>query len=302
MDALETLVRDALTSHAADAPGPDALTVPDAVPRRWPYAVLAAAAVLAVAVGVVATRGGGDHHPAATPPPTFAPVPQGMNEVSYHGITFDVPDNVPIGPGAICSQIGVHSYDPHAIIPNCPAREPSDGLIVWLTPYQNRSQELGNPLSRFAQGHRDLRTPGVSVDVEAPTKREVDAVLDSIRVTPLDRNGCAGVPAALHNASANEILPGKPIAVSECTYTTDMHGRPFLLYSVAEDSRADRIVAAIRGLSPGRGTGIDQPEFTRFVCRYADGSTRVIEQRGQGDATFSDGTHVVNGSIAYAFD
>lgn len=310
MDALETLVREALAAHAGEAPPPDALSWPPEPHRRqWPYVAIVAAAVAAVAVVLALVRDGGDdtRSQPAGPPPTFAPVPPGMNEVSYHGITLVVPDDVPYGPAAVCSPVGVHSFDPNAGALDCSAPPFGTGkeMRVDLKPYHGTSAELGGPLRPNSTEERDLPGPGVSVTVEALTHDEAQAVIDSIRVTPVDRNGCAATLPALDNAPANELLPGTPASASECYYTADGDSA-FLLYSLAIDpGRVPRVVSAIQGLPDGPGVRDRLQRTLHFVFRYPDGSTRVIEEVGVIDPELTDGEHVVHdpdNAVAQAFD
>lgn len=313
MDALEMLVRDALAEHAGEAPSPGRLVLPDGPSRRrWPYVALAAAAVVAVAVGILVVRDGS--HSAAPAAPRFAPIPPGLNEVSYHGITLQVPDNLPLGPTAGCEHVGVRTFDPHAASVSCghisiiPAPMEA-GTLVVLSPYQDQDlQELGGPLAPRPNQTLDLRRPGVSVYVEAPTRREVRAIIGSVRITPVDRNGCAATLKPLHNPPASSLLPGHPTAAGECVYTDDVASRAFLLQSLRVDpGRVGRLVEAVQELPSGAGRDdLGFAHVTRYVFGYADGGRRVIEVRtDHHPATVTDGQHVAHdpdNAIAQAFD
>jgi hypothetical protein len=314
MDALETLVREAFAEHAHEAPGLSQLTVPEGpARRRWPYALLASAVVAAVAVGIaIAIARGGGSNSAAPAAPSFAPIPPGMNEVSYHGITLLVPDNLPIGSAAMCQQLGVYTLDPHARVVNCaniPVLPPG-GTTVKLIPYDLYIEQTGpRPRSTPTFKTLDLPKPGVHVEVSAPNAAEVDAILRSIRVTPVDRNGCAATLPVLDNPPAKELLPGTPSAASECIFTTELRSShpAFLLRSLPVDpDRLARLVAAIRGLPAGSsGRSAELPGAARYLFTYADGSTRTINVTRGDDATVTDGQHVAHdpdNSIAQAFD
>jgi hypothetical protein len=311
MDALETLVRDALAEHAAEAPAPDRLLAgphsAERTGRRWPYALAAAAAVAAVAVSAVLLRSGASHSSGPATPPTFAPIPPGMNEVSYHGITIQVPDNLPVGPAAVCQPAGVRTYDPHAPQVSCARVPPSSGdggTIVDLRPI---ALKLGNPRGQRPNQELDLPGPGVSVYVEAPTREQVRTIIASVRVTPIDRNGCAATRPALRNPAAATLLPGNPTAAGECVYTYVASGPAFLLQSGRVDpDRLRRLTTAIQGLPAG--AGVPDAAFshvTRYVFDFADGSERTIEVRYGHPPTVTDGQHVAHdpdNSIAGAFD
>jgi hypothetical protein len=320
MDALETLIREALAEHAHEAPPPDRLVVPprsaDRGRRRWPHVLLAAAAVAAVAIGVVVVRGGSSGNPPAapTPIPTFAPIPPGMNEVSYHGITVQIPDNLRPRYDDCAAPRNVIDTVDWTLAPNCPVtidiQDRRPGTLVRLAPYQN-----GRPDSMRIQHQpgvvetRNLPGPGVSVYVAAPTRAQVRAIFDTVRVTPVDRNGCAATRPALSDPPASDLLPGTPTAASECTYTLVPGSRAvaYLVRSlpVAAD-RLSRLVAAIDNLPAGSsGHAAELPGSVRYQFTYADGSVRTIDVTRGDDATVTDGQHVAHdpdNSIVGAFD
>lgn len=318
MDALETLVREALAEHAAEAPGPDRLVVPPCSAergrKRWPHVLLAAAAVAAVAVGVVILRGGSSGSPPASPKPSFAPILPGMKEVSYHGITIQVPNNLrPSSTDCAAPRNVIDTVD-WSLAPLCPVtidiQDRRPGTLVRLAPYQNgRPDPMRIQHQPGVVERRNLPGPGVSVYVAAPTRARVRAIFGTLRVTPVDRNGCVATLPALANPPASGLLPGRPVAASVCTYTRLPNFRvaAYLLRSQSiEHHRLAFLVAAIHGLPAGPGKNFEElPGGVRYLFTYADGSVRAIDARRGDDPSVTDGQHVAHdptGSIAAAFD
>ena len=154
-----------------------------------------------------------------------------------------------------------------------------------------------------------MPAPGVSVYIAAPTRQQALAIRDSIRITPVDRNGCVGTLSALQNPPAAELLPGAPIAASECTYTVVPLARQpaYLLRSLPVDpDRLGRLVDAITRLPAGAsGHPGELRGAVRYLFTYADGSARAIDVTRGNDPTVTDGQHVAHdpdNSIAQAFD
>jgi hypothetical protein len=312
------LVRDALAEHAQEAPAPDRLVMPSRSAergrRRWPHVLLAAAAVAAVAVGLVVLRGGSSGSPPASPKPTFAPIPPGMNEVSYHGITIQIPDNLrPLDTDCAAPRNVIITVD-WSYAPSCPetidSQQRKSGTLVRLAPYQNGQPD--QPRMQHQPGaiaRRNFPGSGVSVYVAAPTRAKVQAIFDTVRVTPVDRNGCVATRPALANPPASDLLPGTPTAASECTYTL-VPGSYVVAYLVRSlpvaTDRLSRLVAAIDDLAAGSsGHPGELPGSVRYLFTYADGSTRTIDVTRGHEPTVTDGDHVAHDpydSIAQALD
>ena len=101
---LETVVRDVLHEHAADAPAADgllqAVNARGSRRGRWFVAGLSAAAVAVLAVSLATLRGSAPVLPRPTPPanpprPTLG-TPPGYTRVAYHEFTVAVPDGLPV--------------------------------------------------------------------------------------------------------------------------------------------------------------------------------------------------------------
>jgi hypothetical protein len=124
----------------------------------------------------------------------------------------------------------------------------------------------------------------VLVTVIARSRARVDAILNTIHVTPVDALGCPDrVPASQPAASPPAATP-----VVVCRYESRSLA-PFWLIgserlSPAAGAAAGRLLAALHRGPPG-DIGDTQPSAT-FVLRftYPDGSTRSLELRVTSDA------------------
>jgi hypothetical protein len=237
-----------------------------------------------------------------------------MNEVSYHGVTLQVPDNLQQNYTDCAAPRNVIITVDWTLAPSCPetieAQPRQGGTLVRLAPYQNdRADQPHMQDKSDVSLRRNLPAPGVSVYIAAPTRQQALAIRDSIRMTPVDRNGCVGTLPALQNPPAAELLPGAPTAASECSYTVVPPARhpAYLLRSLPVDpDRLGRLVAAIRGLPAGAsGHSSELPGSVRYRFTYSDGTVRTIDVTRGDDATVTDGQHVAHdpdNAIANAFD
>lgn len=317
MDPMETLVRETFSDRAEDAPGAggllDAVRAADtsAGRHRWWYAGLAAAVVAAIAVGMVTVGQGSNERPTA---PHGGPVitpPPGYKLASYRGITVAVPKRLPIV-GFTCVPPSNEVIALDDIAPSCPGFPPSRhrppvGTVIALAPssYDSEYRKLATtPVSIDGQhalrGYGSLRTgldpPGRSgavvlpslhliVGVSAPTRREIDAVLDSIRITPVDANGCRARVSSLQpagNSPAQRLVPGRPVSAVACQYESvaAKDGGRALIGSYAIDARWTQRLAALINKFPLRTVGSSGiatgPPAYLLTFRYADGATRQI--------------------------
>lgn len=288
MDSLELLVRDTLAERAADAPAFRGMRPR----RRPPTAALASAAavvvVVAVSVTLVLVR-------SATPPATSTAL---WRAISYHGITIKVPSSLAVRYGT-CGPAPNWVIVSDELARSCPRmRLDIPGTAVTLSPDYSQdatpSQVMqidGLPARRGyrSAGHDTVGTiviPQLQVVVTAvaPSRTRVDAILNTLHVTPVDALGCPDrVPAPQPGATPPAATP-----VVVCRYESRSLA-PFWLIGSHRLTPAAGAAAAqlLTALDQGPTGDIrdTQPSAT-FVLRfvYLDGSTRSIELRLTADA------------------
>lgn len=327
MDRLETLIRDTLAEHAADAPGASALTIASSTSsaprarRRWLAAGLAAAVVAGVAVGVVALRSDSSHRPTAAPP-----LPAGFKLVSYHGIEIGVPATMPVENGGCgpAQHDQVFAFDGE--VWSCPAiiprqRVPQGLTLVSLEPIGGADASVSAlatqqttvdgsqaktgfgalPDQPGVTGVVVLPEPGVIVTVTSPSQETSGTILATIRLAAIDRYGCAAQSGALTptgNASADSLLPGEPISVVGCIYTGD-DNLVWLAGSVRLTGRQlSGVVGALQEFNPKVGDRYRSGGLRALLrFQYRDGHTRTIVLTLDTEpAIATDGTHTVTGA------
>jgi hypothetical protein len=299
MDALETLVRDTLADHAADAPSDDRLlaAVTEA-PRRRPWLAggLAAALVLGIAVGAVVLRNPG-HHAAVAAPSVAA----GYRSVSYHGITVEVPNWLGTSYSwCVPPRNEVVAEDGIArMCPALPRRKPP-GVVVSLgtttfgsegyadlatTPVLVDGHPAKRGYGRLESGYDRLGNSGtivmtdsgVVVGVSAPTRSEIDSILNSVRVTPIDALGCVDQQPPMDDARYQRV-PADPKVATACAYSTLSAGtKEWLIGSarVTGDRPSMIVTAAHDWIGQTGPRSADQPMYL-ITLAYKDGSTRTI--------------------------
>jgi hypothetical protein len=295
MDAMETLVRETLAEHAADAPSDERLlaTVTDAPPRRpWLAGGLAAALVLGIAAGAVALRNTRYH--AETAAPT---VPAGYRSVSYHGISLNVPSRLRLNYQPCLPPRNEVDIFVGEVISCPPVEHPeSPGTVVELVPYRFRrdyrsvpttSQQVSGDDVRRGFGSAQWRTgkrptgvifapsAGVVVAVTAPTRTAIDAILDSVRLTPVDALGC---PSREPKEPESERAGLHPLSAIVCVYSLLGPGTTDSLAASGVLSERDAVAtaAAVRSWITATGPVRRSAQQYRITFTYADGSTQTV--------------------------
>jgi hypothetical protein len=315
MDGLETLIRDTLAEHAADAPDASVLGPRPArrsshrAGRRWLTAGLAAAAVVTVSIALVALRS--DPSPK---PSTTTPLPAGFKLVSYHGIEIGVPEAIRVDT-ALCAptQIDVVVVDA-GIVHGCagqahagPPPSPAGLTVVSLDsteqyhPGLNRTLPTDGPTSEL-DGHRAFRSYpasssvpgitgvlvvpdyGVQVTVTAPTRVGVDQILDTVRVSPVDHLGCpdrGSTATPFDHRPADSLVPGRPTSVVTCHYHQFVAGGPLWLTGSGVTVPAADLPALVDELNAlpevdAATAGAAAPRNEWLVFGYADGTQRAV--------------------------
>jgi hypothetical protein len=302
----------------------------DLTPRRrtrWGYAVLSAAVVAGVAAALALLPRG--HADSARPQP-LAP-PPGTKAVSYHGITIDVPKQLPVqtypcGPPSVSH---VQIEDP-GLVARCAAPirgtpAPTAALVVTLAPAAGFKQPIpssswqvstrtiaGNTarvgLGRLAgrpgvSGELVLDRPGVALSVTAGSRSIVSEILRTTRVTPVDAVGCQSTRASFapaDNSQAPSLVPGTPTSAILCSYDRGLSQQKavWLMGSARLPATVVRRVAgALSVLPPGpaHGTGLYIPDPDWIVFSYADGTTRTVAvERNIFPSDVTDGHLVAN--------
>lgn len=278
MSDLEQLITDTLRERAGALPAAELPRLALAVRprrRRVVWTVATAAVVAAALVVGVATWQGSRHRAASSG--VVAPVPAGLQEVSYHGITLDVPSSWVVT-RAWCSAPTVD-----AVVPDdgwgysCPYRggpSPTAAPVsrVDLQPYGPErtgvldAQSLatrpvvvdGHPAREGAGALATVAAvsvlaipdPGVLVTVTGPAQRTAAALFASVRIVPVDRLGCrshltSATPTG--NPAADRLVPPGPVAGVVCQYLSVLpYGSGYWLVGSRVLSQ-DRVAAIARG-------------------------------------------------------
>lgn len=313
MDRLEILLRDTLDEHAADAPAELTPSRPRGASRsraRW-AAVAAAAAVIAVAGGLLALQSSRqpDHPAAPAGPPTW--LPAGFKVVSYHGIEIGVPSALRLEANP-CGQpqydtVSVDAGMVHGCVPITKQDEVSPpGLTVVALSGTGDGSGQTNTIRHTGttvhvdgkSGRRSYTTlatipgvtgvltlpdPGVQISVTSPSRTRTDAILDTAHISPVDYLGCAAQPNSLipaHNLPADELVPGSPASIVTCHYAMVAGWRETWLVGsgpLVEPNRLPALVAALNDLprttaAAGRSAGVRE----WIVFNYPDGTKRKV--------------------------
>lgn len=253
MSDLASLVRDALAAHEQAAPGGAGLL--DAVRQRrtrrrrraWTGATIVTAAIVAVATLLtVSAHGGGQTSTVTAPsqPPDPSTIPPGAQAVSYRGIEVFVPAEWKLndarcgtpesstvlatgGPTLACDTGG-----PSGLTVVRLATTP-DGFVEGINTHpttvdgQPARRGSGIPTNGGATVKYVLILPGpgVVVSVESPNASTANHLLDAVRITPVDLNGCVDrvttlvAPPRGRADAAAVLVPGSPIRATVCSYS-----------------------------------------------------------------------------------
>jgi hypothetical protein len=243
-----------------------------------------------VALAVVLVGGGalgvwllddrGDDARTETGPPitTMPPrIPDGLQAVSYHGVEILVPEDWTIGNAHCGTPQGNTVMLPVGAVDLCLVAEPVGLTVVEVRPVEPGSL-AGDARS---DSERVLAEPGVVVTVRGPDAALREKILDDVRVTPVDSNGCDDRVASMEHPSpsgrpgaAEATVPGEPMSASMCRYE-DL----WLARSVPPLSGAElrQVVDQLNALP--EGVSLPGPEF-QFDCTPMPHLCAADERRG----------------------
>jgi hypothetical protein len=258
MSDLESLVRDALAAHNGMAPGGAGLL--DAVRQRrtrrrrrgWASTALVTAAIVAVATLLTVSAHNGGQNSTVTAPsqsPSPGTIPPGTQPVSYHGVEIFVPAAWKINDercgtpeantvlvsrsnNGLCSdggptgltvvRIAPATTDPGTIVSDIAA------LATTATTVDGQPARRGSGVLAYAHTLQHvlvLPGPNVFVSVESPNAKAAATILDSVRITPIDLNGCVDRVTTLVATLSSRpdataaLVPGRPIRATVCSYS-----------------------------------------------------------------------------------
>jgi hypothetical protein len=301
--------------------------------RRWAIPIISApivlAVVLAIAFGVAALVGTHGSRAVPTKPAPLL-VPAGKQFVSYHGIEILAPaglptTNVGCGPPQR-SQIFLSNGVSVGCMPITSLTQPFglttisiSPLFIGLSPPLNARGQVApvggagatigySQTSSGVSGFLLVPSVDVDVDVIAPTRQQVTAILLSTRVVAVDQLGCRSQLSNLiptSNAPAGEMLPGQPVAAYLCKYQLGFYAAvDGWLLQAQRLSRAliAKLVPVINAL-PLRARAGRQANGVHDVITfdYADGSTRTIDadiSSGGDPPIVTDGAHTATADAA----
>lgn len=319
MSALGDLVRQTLAERAHDV---DHVQLNASAPRpgrsrRWVAVgtVVALAAAIVVALVLVAPWRGASNltaRPAVTPSP-----PAGMRWVSFHGLTFTLPDTWALKP-TMCETtsapvevvVGPDGGKCAIRIGSGPARVTVTGLDA-MPPQGDATVVAGLAARRFdgdgglvGADYVQYQIPEVDVVVRiGPADANVvDTLTSGIVHTPVDPLGCAARAPSVHGGSSGQLALDGVTAGVVCEYETPGPGAPpqYLLGSrvlTHDDLTTLRTVVATATPAPyaiggtgrvGADSGLHLYRLTR-----ADGSTETVSVDLSGNpVVVSDGQDV----------
>jgi hypothetical protein len=250
-------------------------------------------------------------------------LPQGMRLASYGQVSVHVPSDLPTRTSLCGHPVSHEVVAPDGAAYLCPvattrlAAHP--GLVIWFStrnqgsPYASISTSParvdGQPARRgYATGHPGLGlgvsgvvtlpSQRITVGVTAPTRRQVDSVLSSIRVASHDALGCAATSQAASTSPAgpsNVLVPAEPMFTVRCVYSTASSIQGLLIGSFdLGPSATHRLTAALNDLSPDPchcvhgGTPAPGHEEVLYF-HYRDQSTlRITGTLGNGLDSYSN--------------
>jgi hypothetical protein len=305
----EADVRAALDLLAQDAPDVADLLRPLAAGKQRSRAhrlvpLAAALVVVLVVAGIAALYLAGRQSAQPDVAAIYPDLPQGMRPASYGQVSVHVPSDLPtrtsLCGGPVSHEVVWFSArnqgSPYASISTSPARV--DGQPA------RRGYATGHPgLGLGVSGVVTLPSQAITVGVTAPTRKQVDAVLSSIRVASRDLLGCAATIQAASTTSAgpsNVLVPAEPVFAVRCVYSTAATIQGLLIGSFdLGPSATHRLTAALNELSPdpchcvhGGTAAPGRAEVLYF--HYRDQSTlRITGALGANLDSYSNGKREV---------
>jgi hypothetical protein len=243
----------------------------------------------------------GPSHPTGTP--STPAVPAGYKLVSYRDIEVAVPRALKVTHSPCFPPVNaVYAATDEAY--SCPAPLPGNGrplpktaVGVWLA----SPGEVTEPVSARPEptGHRSVS--GVEVTVRAPTRAEVNAILNTIRTVAVDRLGCPAQPASIIPSGqppAAELVPGDATSAVVCDYSAIGTDHAYVLAGSSRLPSASiaPLAAVIDGL-PARARAVKNPitvEYDWIRFRYPSGATRIVAVPTNYAPTYiTDGNRIV---------
>lgn len=338
MDRLETLLSETLTERAHQAPPGPVPLVERSHRGRNAIAVLAAASIVIALVAIIAVlRESAPSHPTTqrSQPATLPPIPDGLRLASFGQASVLVPADLPTRTSLCGGPVADEVVAPDGAARLCPVatlqQATHPGTVVWFSsireasPYANISttpaQVDGHPARRgYATNGRDLgdaisgvvvlSAQHIMVGVTAPSRREVDRLLSSIRIAQVDAFGCAAThdgATKTHAGPSDVLVPASPTVAVRCEYGTSPDVPGLLIGSYGLDTaKTSQLTAALNALVPDPchcvhgGTPAPGHDDVLYF-RYRDGSTlRISGNLGANLDTYSNETPTVanySGSI-----
>jgi hypothetical protein len=314
---LETLIREVLHEHAADAPAvvPELRSSPV---RRWVYAGLAAAVVAGLGVGITLVRGSDPVPRKSPPPPVNSPgpvlsTPSGYTRIAYHDLTVAVPEGLPVltTPCSAPAQYvllsnanaayscAAQSVDPPeqtltiTLISRTGTSAVPDEIPTAPTQINGLAAEVGYgtlPDRPGAAGEARFPDEDIAVIVTAPTQAQVETVLTSVR-READPNGCPAHYPGSPDSAADELVPAGPVSAVRCVYAFTQTGYVLQASLPVHSDALDSLVQAIDAL-PTTPRDIPQPAIETDLLRfdYSDGSSRTLSVLVSDPTSYSTGT------------
>lgn len=283
MDRLEALVQDTLAERAGQAPtGPLPLAERSRRPGRT-MAILAGSLVVIAIAAVMLTlvlRAPDRTHPStpASTPTAEQDLPEGMRTASYGSVSLTVPAGLATRT-SLCGSPAANEVVVFAAATDfcttvADSLAPHPGTVVWLsivqqtTPYANiptspvdidgypgtrgyatNAQGLGTGVSGVIR----LSQQNIVIGVTAPSRRDVDLLLSSIRIAQQDPLGCAANLSAASTTPpgpSNVLVPGEPTAAVRCEYGNGTTSGLLVGSYLLDPTQTDQLTTALNALVP----------------------------------------------------